>query len=781
MVFNKLKSTRDSFPHFMWIITIQIVILGLIGLDSMGIHIFLLQQVVGFVYITFIPGFLILLILKLKNMDRISIILYSAGLSLASLMFMGSFLNLFYYFGMQHPLSAQNLIISVTGFVLILMLISYIRGESSQKFDLPDLKLFFSKSALLIYLIPFICIIGTYLVNYHNNNIFLIFLMFYIVLIAFLISFNVIPSNLYPLALFLISLSLLLHQSLIPLYLWGSDIQVEYYFAELVLKNGIWNYSISHPYNGVLSTNILAPTYSIFCNLDIKWVFKIIYQMIFALIPVALYKMYQNKTNSKIAFWSCFLFITVFPFYLELTAIARQEIAELFLVLLFLSFFDKNIINMKKSLLTIIFAVSIIVSHYALSYIYSSIFITSWLIIVLIENRKLNLGDKWLSINSSSFLETRNSYLKNIVNQLKIKFKEYKIPSEIYSDNIEPVSKIKPLSTSFILLFLIFTIFWYMFISSSSSFDQLLRITSQITSSITSDLLNPLSAQGLYILQSGSSSFLHSISKLMHITVQFMIMIGFVAVIFYKRILKFTRLYKVFSLLNIFVLFFCILIPFFASSINTTRLYHLSLIMLSPFFVIGSIIILNIIRHKIKLFTSKLKFINLSNLQIISIFLIIFFLFNTGTLYELAQDRPTSNSLSQEWVNSNGNPQEKINFYSGYVPEQNVYSFKWLFNHNSANTISIFTGYTNIYSLWAYTSLPYKNVVINPLLTNETQYNKGYIYLGRLEVVYGLVGEWETQYLGSVHYYNTSELSNVLHNKTNKIYSNGASNIYKGV
>ena len=79
-------------------------------------------------------------------------------------------------------------------------------------------------------------------------------------------------------------------------------------------------------------------------------------------------------------------------------------------------------------------------------------------------------------------------------------------------------------------------------------------------------------------------------------------------------------------------------LPFFASALNTSRLYQISLILLAPFGIIGGIAL-----------TSRLR--NLSDpcnhsLHIVAIFLGIFLLFNCGWVYEVCQDESTSFALN---------------------------------------------------------------------------------------------------------------------------------------
>lgn len=55
--------------------------LGLAGLATLGFDITMLRQIVGFIYLTFIPGFLILRVLKLNRLGIIDTLLHSVGLS----------------------------------------------------------------------------------------------------------------------------------------------------------------------------------------------------------------------------------------------------------------------------------------------------------------------------------------------------------------------------------------------------------------------------------------------------------------------------------------------------------------------------------------------------------------------------------------------------------------------------------------------------------------------------------------------------------------------------
>ena len=67
---------------------------------------------------------------------------------------------------------------------------------------------------------------------------------------------------------------------------------------------------------------------------DFPDIFKVIYPILFSFVVLGLYSVFKKQTTNKIAFMSCFLFISVFMFFLEMPYLARQEIGELFVVLM---------------------------------------------------------------------------------------------------------------------------------------------------------------------------------------------------------------------------------------------------------------------------------------------------------------------------------------------------------------------------------------------------------------------------------------------------------------
>ena len=723
------------------VLAIQLAVWGVIGLDATGVQIPIIRQLIGFVYLTFIPGITILRILKLHKLGNIETLLYSVGLSIATLMFTGLFMNTVYpFFGISGPISITPLIITISMVVLILCIISYVRDKDFSDPSFIDTGEILSPPALFLCLIPFLAIFGTYLVNFHHNNIILMFLIVIIVLIVILIAFDkFIPKNLYPLAVFVIAISLLYHSSLISMYLveWADNV-FEYWISKTVVMNSIWDPAVYGTYNAMLSLVMLAPIYSIISNMGITWIFKIIYPPLFSLVPVGLYRIFQKQTNDKIAFLSCFFFMSMFSFYVSMLGLHRQQIAELFLVLLILSMIDKDMDKTKRSFLFIVFGISLAVSHYALSYIYMFCLITSWLILFSMDNPAM----------------------QKLMNNFYSKFGR---KSEEPAGNPNSPKIDRTISSTFVLLFIVFTLTWYMYVSSSSAFNTIVHIGDHIASSIFIDFLNPETTQGLEIVLIEPETTLGYFYKATHHITQFFIIVGIFVSVLKPKESDFNASYLAFSILSFGICLAGIIVPHFAATVNTPRLYHVTLLFLSPFCVIGGMRVLKVLSRVVRAsWTNK----NVrSSLKLLSIFFVIYLLFNSGFVYELA-NRPFSFPLNTTAVN-------RPNFN-----EEEVVSARWLSDNIDASK-RVYAGAHNAHLLQmsrgSFSPLRGTEEEVITRILDDTR-----IFLGRKNVMDGKI--WLGDPRGGRSNTTVVQLQNLTFYNTllnmSEIYNNGDAVVY---
>ena len=730
------------------ILSIQLAMWGVIGLDSIGLQIPIVRQFIGFIYLSFVPGILILRILKLHKLGNIETLLYTVGLSLATLMFTGFFMNMVYpLFGVSGPISLVPLIVTISVAVLVLCVLCYVRDKDFADPSFINVGDILSPPVLFLCLIPFLGILGTYLVNFYHTNILLMLMIVVIAVVALLIGFDkFIPQKLYPLAIWVMAISLIYHNTLISTYINVCDVVGEYLVSNLVINNSFWDWTISGGYNAVLSNVMLAPIFHHVCNLDLTWIFKIIYPLLFSFVSIGAYFIFLKETkNNKIAFLSSFLLVLVASFYREVAFITKQTTAEIFLVLLFILMLTKGMDAIKKSFLSIIFAVSLIVSHYGTSYLFMFSLIFVSLFLYFTENQTIN--DLW--------------------KRFYFMFRE----KEWVTDNSN--TKNKAISLNFMLLYLVFAVMWYMHVSSSSTFNRIIHMGVYAVNSIHAEFLSPEYSRGMYVITKELASPLHITFRYFYLTTQFFIVVGLLKTLLNNKNkkLKFDKMYLGFAI-YFFILLLVAIVHTSLSAMDPHRLYHLSLFILAPFGVIGGLATCEII-YKIfkRSWTNKgVKY----SLNILAVFLVIFLLFNTGFMYEVAKDHPGSISISQESIKRYGDIRDKAGFYGGYIVTQNVFSGKWLATNMRTNEKiyrgDLVQGYP---SLTIYGGIAGKYIQSFGNTTKEI--GSGYIQLTYANVVEGVGSSWYNP-LQKRTAFNFTDVYPLLEDK-DKIYDNGGSEI----
>lgn len=244
---------------------------------------------------------------------------------------------------------------------------------------------------IFLFSLILLSVVGVQFVNVLHSNVLLLILFPLLALVPVLITLNFIPKKLYPLAIVTTALALLFSASLISSQFYGADVNQEYYFANLVKNNSFWDQSIANDYNTVLSITMLAPIFSLVSTMDLLWVFKIVYPLLFSLVPLVLYLSIKKMTGSKTAVLSIFFFMFVSTFFTEMLNVARQQIAEIFVALLILLVMTKRGHSKTGVFLSIVLAVGLVFSHYALSYIFLFCLISSALVLMVF--RKVNLSN----------------------------------------------------------------------------------------------------------------------------------------------------------------------------------------------------------------------------------------------------------------------------------------------------------------------------------------------------------------------------------------------------
>jgi uncharacterized membrane protein len=718
------------------VLVVQFTLWGLIYIETIGFKVPILRQVVGFIYLIFIPGFLILRVLRLHRLGNVEVLLYATGLSVASLMFIGLFMNtLHLLIGIPTPISLEPLIITISIFVSVLCILSYLRDRNftepscinfkealfssalhthiplseerkiAIKSNILGLFKVFSTKVVLLMLIPFLSIFGAHLVNLYNQNLLLIILLLILSVIPFFVTYGLIPKKLYPLALWVIAISLLFHVSLISPYIQGSDTHYEYFFSRKTLENGFWLPSSTEA--SILSVTVLPVLLVELLKINLEIFFKILSPFIYSLSIFGIYSLFKEKWNEETSFFASFYIISSFIYYNTILFCPRQMIGEFFfIILLMLNFTRSKITGLKKALLLIIFSLSIIVSHYTISYLS--------LLLCILSKISSTLAKKMQLINH---VENNNNERDHLT------------------------------KSSYILTFLIATLGWYIYNSNSHFFIAIVNLGHHIISCFYTEFLNPEASRAL---ASPATHPLNQILKIMYYISQLCIIIGVIDEVVKRKFDRFTM----FSFAMLSLLAGTIILPYYG--LNTDRIFHFSLLLLAPYCIQGFIRILASFSISKKL-----------SLKVFSLYIAIFLLLNSGCLHELLGVNSGSIPLSL----NKKIPRSDINTF-----EYDVASATWLNKHADITADEIYADIIETHPLISYGMLGW-----GPKMVGENMDIKRgeYVYFGYRNLIEGIlyVEVSRNPYQLRINY-NASKVIPSITSNLSKIYNNGGGEIW---
>lgn len=170
--------------------------------------------------------------------------------------------------------------------------------------------------------------------------------------------------------LWLVSAGLLLATSLRGWNITGHDIQAEYLAFGLTNHAQNWDMSaLPSAYNACLSVTILPTVLAQTTGLSGLVVFKLLLQLVFALVPVLTYLFARRFVDRRLALVAA-VFTVAFPtFFTDMPYLVRQEVAFFFLALALLVATRPGRATWRTRGLALAFGVGVVLSHYSTTYV----------------------------------------------------------------------------------------------------------------------------------------------------------------------------------------------------------------------------------------------------------------------------------------------------------------------------------------------------------------------------------------------------------------------------
>jgi uncharacterized membrane protein len=426
----------------------------------------------------------------------------------------------------------------------------------SKDVAIPSIKIVSPQYVYLSILLVIISCLGSVLMNQYSQNIGnLLFWALVLITTTILLTKKDLALQTKTIMIFSISLSCLLNITSISSFLTGWDIFYEYSIASTTMSQGVWDINLGSNVNAMLSIAILAPSLSWIGNIDVLWILKLVYPIIFSLVPIGVFILASRMVNEKAGIMAALLFILIQGFLFEMPSIARQEIAELFLILIFMVAMVDDFTDFQKAALGLLFGFGLITSHYA----------TTLLFIFLIIL--------------------------------------YSVIRLVFHSKVKPIFSAWHFAT-----FLVIEITWLLYIGSQGVLGSLLQVVKSIYNAVVNELSFTSSVVADRV--SSASSLLHTFGKVSYILMVVIVMIGVAYRLYIKRknIDNYTCLAVAFGMLMVVSLTMSNFLVLFGD----IRMISLLLILIGAMFYYGISLIFSlplIKRHRNKMMHFAAAFI----------------------------------------------------------------------------------------------------------------------------------------------------------------------------
>lgn len=191
---------------------------------------------------------------------------------------------------------------------------------------------------------------------------------------------KVLRDDLIGVSIYLMSFALLLTTSLRGWLITGHDIQDEYRVFQLTALHGHWSMTYWHDaYNACLSITILPTMLSRVVGVSHPYIFKFLFQAIFAFCPVLVYAIVRRYWVKPVAILAVAYFVGFPTFFNDMPFLNRQEIGYLFVCIAVLAATNTRWSLRTRQLALLAAGIGVEISHYSTMYVLLGALTIGWL------------------------------------------------------------------------------------------------------------------------------------------------------------------------------------------------------------------------------------------------------------------------------------------------------------------------------------------------------------------------------------------------------------------
>jgi len=325
------------------------------------------------ILITFFPGVLLMRVLGYEP-DRFWLrVVHTIALSVSFLMLGGLLINVMLpLFGVAQPLLPTSVLFSLDTGLGLLIVLNSVLGRTRPLFDWEALSLPDAMKHIGFLMLPGMALVGATILNNGGSSAPAVLTVCAVTGALFyaVIRVDTLRESLTLMIVYAASLALLFMMSMRSWHVIGYDVNQELFVFQITQNAFYW--SMSHfqdAYNACLSITILPVIYSTFLNIPDEYVYKFVFQLLFALLPVTIFYVFRKFGEVHTALLAVVMLVGQAIFSHAMPALIRQEFGFLFFALVLLTVFSTNIGKSTRYTLLAVYGISILISHYSTTYI----------------------------------------------------------------------------------------------------------------------------------------------------------------------------------------------------------------------------------------------------------------------------------------------------------------------------------------------------------------------------------------------------------------------------
>lgn len=315
------------------------------------------------------------------------------------------------------------------------------------------------------------------------------------------------------------------------------------------------------------------------------------------------------------------------------------------------------------------------------------------------------------------------------------------------------------ISLAVCVLYLVMAFSWYIFVSGSGPFTDFVKFANNVSSNFVTDFFNPSSRSATVLSGVGlesAQSPLHQIGRYVFYVTEALIVLGLLKLIIQRKKLKLDTEFVMLVVFNFAILIMTIVVPRLAGSFRQERFYEIAVLFLSPVAILG----IKAVSEIVQKLWRRSTFLGLA-----LIVLVVFFTFQSEFIYAITGD--VTWTMEMKMYNPN-----ILSLSNQFVWQTEVVGGQWITKYVLIDEEPVVFSdvYSDFHVLTAFCSLDRGNIQILSNTTLSLQ-SGSCIYLRWINIDSGIM-------IGQNYQWKTTDISTLL-NSTDKVYSNGYSEIYR--